>query len=865
MISNGSNPIGWLLLCLVISRVGFNAADGPKSEKLELRLCDTSSEAAKLRLGCVRPVEAGAANRGQRQVSGGRSQPSASAGLVTKASDAIHRVLSNAFTYFDGEDELQEADKPAISPTTSIGSHIAIGSASSPTHPKPSTTKRHNIEPKEPSTADNPSEATNVGFPRPDKTVEDATKLQIDSNWVRNESTISELMALVLSALNDTQLDQVKYRQRSIRLADDDSEQAEKNSMLQLNATVEGLKLDSENVHLLCRLLHEKLLANDSNATNRVTLPTSESQPEVATITTSPKPSIVSNQTNVSPGTVLLLEDESELSQTNHESWLLESISRVGLDQVGAKSIAAANETLIRLFEAAWRTTNETRAKLEPTNSRSLAKRWDTSGDSDQNSSSESSPARESNGDKHLEPEVGHEFKLQIVDSLTRSDSNQLSLVFFLLKRVKLTGSRRNFWRVFSFEEAQKLLDKLEHLVISREFERRNLRPVILLAPFGRQNRATNATDDRQLWPPEAKKPDEQQRQISSFFDKFTPFSLKDNLFSYLILMLVLLVALALCSTIAILCRRKPRSQSARLINIRQQQEIMSSDASKSKATHNYGQGGEAIWRKLSNTTTTLLEEQDQTYRIQEAKVKSLRADQLAADTETNQRARQSRQPSEWYSFEDDKSFEEKHEKRASNGKLTDIVVVRDTKKYTGESVQTSKQPFELEHKFGLMEISATNESKNSNTLTKSELVMLKEKLVPIFSNDRQQTSDEMSPSRRQVASQTYDPFDMDSENELDLAPEQQVKPTDEPIYLNRRHLFPNSDKPIGSNVDPSKYIDNSLSSLSRKLDLPAKSQTQVNVIKGELSRIQRRDRASNNHELDQQPTSKNSGDGILV
>lgn len=856
-----------------------------------------------MRLGCRRPVEAAAAIRAHDRISGGRIVPAeTSAGLASKTSDAIHRVLSNAYTYFDSEDEPQGGDierlrkrvaqrelahKPTLKPTSLKPNNIDTGQArpaSSQAHPKPPTMKRHYGEPKEPA-SDNPMAATNLRAQRSrsPETLEDGTKLAIKPNRVRNESTlIVELMGLLLNGLDVGQLvDQVKYRNRTTRLADDDGDRSKKNPQLQRNPTGEGLKLDSDNVHLLCRLLHEKLLANDgSNATNHghSLLPTtSETRPKSTSIKTTLRPSVVAswNQSTESSGTILLLEDESELSQQNHESWLLESISRVGPSQIRPMSIVAASETLGALFEAAWQASNASRAaKLNEhrISSTRLAKRWNTyivSKPYDDDVADMS----DSQNNKHLDPEVhSNPFKLHIVDSLTQSNSNQVSLVFFLLKRVKFTGSRGNFWRVFNFEEAQALLDKLEHLVISREFERRNLSPMLLLAPFSRQNRPTNVADDRQLQPPEVKVPDEvqpkeQPTQMGSFIDKFTRSSFTDNLFLYLILVLILLFVLALCCSIAMLCRRKPPTFHTTRLDSLRQHEPLRPDAARPKGfqSNNFpDQLGEAIWRKLSNTTTTLLEQQDnQTYRIQEAaRLKSLRADHLAAVAESSPKARQSsRQPFEWYpAYDDDQRFEDERQvddnnKRRSNAKRTadGLVPTRDHKNHASKSVQTSKHPAnEFEHKHRLIEISATNESKNSNTLTKSELVMLKEKLVPILASG----DDRRSPSHRQVASQTSDPLNMDSEIELDLALRQAAKRTDEAVYLNRQPQFlvparPNGSS--GSSVEPSKYIDDSLGSLSRKLaDLPAKSQSQVNAIKGELSRLERRDRSSNN-ELDQQ------------
>lgn len=755
-----------------------------------------------------------------------QSKPAASSSLVAKTSDAIHRVLSKGFI-FDNDDESGSEDIE----------RIANEGREAATTTQPQTTT---LKPKNRTS----SKATNSRLPSRghsnEKVRQETSTMKPHNESSRakkanqaDNSMTGDLKAILISALNSLYYGQTKSKGRATRLADEDSESVTKTPKFSSTNASDLVKLNSENIHLLCRLLHEKLLANDSN-------PTTEAPLKATTTSKVIRPKTKGNETSSSSdlsGRILLLENEAELDEQEHESWLLESVSKPMSPMNRADAILAVSEALLKLINAGSQMASRS-PSLGESEMPMRGKRWTIKPSSSLNedSSDQSESQGEALGDKATDAEVIDLFKIKVSNLHSLSGPNQISLVFFLLQRIRL-GPKQFFWRVFDFNDTDNLLDKLEHLQISRQFERRQLKPIILLAPYRRLNRTSNSTDSR-LWLPEGPNLPEdftsrQQPQTNSFFDRFARSSFTDNLFLYAILIIILLFIFALCCSFAMLCTRK--SQRGRFDGRK------GSKTDRDKDLTNPGHGGGAIWRKLSNTTTTLLKDQDQTIKIHDTNVKPLRAERLVEDVEITTRA--GKKGFEWYSFEEDQTIEEKQVRRRNDGWRDDEIVVKD-RRHTSKSVQTNQHPpIELSDEWRQPIEKDSAGPRNSNTLTKSELVMLKEKLIPI-ANQRLQTG-RRSPGHRQVASQTSDPLNMDSEVELDMTLSKPVRRTDDDVtYLNRQPQFL---VPLGAKTDheiePQRFIDDSLTSLSRKFDLPSKHETQVETIRGELSKIELRDR----------------------
>lgn len=819
---------------------------GDSQNPKQLVLCDNNQTKHRQSLGCARPPSI--------QLTGSTS-PAASPGLITKTTDAIHRVLSGAFHFFDDEQESNKTDIERVKVTNNT--------TTKPNKPIKSTNSKSKSSKYQETKKRNEDVETTTSQPMPPTTTKqnmirdmnDTLRLPMKNDLAQvntGQNVTNELMRILIGALNSLSISRAEMQSakaRNIRLADLDAEY--RSSKLQ-SFHNETLKLDSENVHLLCKLLHDKLLTNSSN------LAITTAQPNISNeIVTTKKPGrqtsseipirgngSKANRDETSGGEettkqprILFVESESEVNEQDNGPWLMQSISRIPSNRMtNHEAILAVKESLQTLFELSWQS-NPTRPRGKPEFRTRIKKATNfdyENGDMNERDdpSTTEKPAITSDNEN---------FKIRLSAEFTSFSRDQLIFVFFLMQRVKL-GSGQQLWKVLSFEEADRLLDKLEHLEISRQFERRHVRPMVLLEPFmGRTKSINSPENDPKSWPPELNVPDESlhpnrqqtntQQQSSSFFDRFTRSSFTDHLFLYTILIIIILFLFAVCCSIPMLCKSGSR-------------DIQKLTGPKlpvpSKEAMSIGSnGGDAIWRKLSNTTTTLSRDQDQRLKIHEANIDPLRRERLMS-----QSGEKPVKPMEWYTLEEDKMIEEKQERRRlahPDGRQDDVLVVRD-KRRISKSVQTSNHRPATDW---IKDTSGYEGARNSNTLTKSELVMLKEKLVPIANQTRlvqsQPQHHRRSSGHRQVASQTSDPLNMDSELEMDATLSRPFRKSEEPLYLNRQPQFLVPENQ-GSPETPSKYIDDSLNSLGVKFELPAKSQVQVNAIKDELSRLEKLD-----------------------
>lgn len=351
-------------------------------------------------------------------------------------------------------------------------------------------------------------------------------------------------------------------------------------------------------------------------------------------------------------------------------------------------------------------------------------------------------------------------------------------------------------------------------------------------------------------------------------------------------------------------------------------------DQKKTKAAN------DAIWRKLSSTTTTFVKDQSEVIMVRNDgtvcvpvsrdgsnKTISLMPNSEDDDEEVERAAKKSQ--FEWYSFEDDHQSENKKRKtkdlfgdsettKSINNKQPQSYIISDKKKQYTKSVQAVFHERQPTSQHTTIDESYNSESTNgyrdriekrsSDTLTKSELVMLKEKMIPIAQQHQQQY--------RQVASQTSTPSEAiyvnqalatkavqtgqsidrppaQQESELLKQHQQQVAADDdtrrecqsqpttssgdnndkEDDYRDKERTPP-MDRFVSSFIDSSESRSDSANKPStiiervvvekqhqqqlqqeqdripkmRHLDLPARARSKVDAIKAELSKLEQRD-----------------------
>lgn len=405
------------------------------------------------------------------------------------------------------------------------------------------------------------------------------------------------------------------------------------------------------------------------------------------------------------------------------------------------------------------------------------------------------------------------------------------------------------------------------------------------------------------------KKPSQSQQQPTSsgfqlLIDRLSSKSFNENLQLYLIIFLISLVAIFLCLVIPMICYKAKKTKRQESINTKPMKrgkkpapqgrrrvlkgqnldsgEPQSSNQRISNISANLPSqpmmnkqnqsSVDSIWRKLSNTTTTLVNDQSDMIRddgsigipiVVERGASHERIPDNSLGIKSNDK--KSHQ-FEWYSFEDRVEQQERDLLDNSNKRY----YMSDKRQFT-KSVQTidnlDSSAFKSDEQL-LLEYKSRLENKSTNTLTKSELVMLKEKMIPV--------NMEPAASKQQVASQTS----LSSESGHDYVNQALLNESKQQTNRQAMHLDSSQfSRPIRSFIDSSKsptldtndftspsssqtdqqqasnhgtviggpagksvQINDDRIPKMRHLELEPKTRGKVDAIKAELSKLEQRD-----------------------
>lgn len=275
----------------------------------------------------------------------------------------------------------------------------------------------------------------------------------------------------------------------------------------------------------------------------------------------------------------------------------------------------------------------------------------------------------------------------------------------------------------------------------------------------------------------------------------------------------------------------------------------------------------EAVWTKLSDSTTTLTKDRtrlmydDGRVDIPIVRQRQANGGQLV-ESEAHDEGRLKR--FEWYTFEDKTTTTSEQFGPADGGLKRDkqSQTLTDHMKMT-RSVQTSNDlgdsigvdgamGGQLDQQAGLLNMSFSErmETRNSDTLTKSELVLLKEKLIPI---GRQQLA--RSPPDSTAAPTSGSTSTSARERPQDeLADLACARATHDYVNQPTRHIDSSIDdstngmskslaRPIRVDTLPagSSVAGDERTPKMRFLELPSKAQSRMEAIKGELAKLEAR------------------------
>lgn len=613
----------------------------------------------------------------------------------------------------------------------------------------------------------------------------------------------------------------------------------------------------SEEIHLMCKLLHKHLenITTTTLASTPVPVTTSSvvftstiSGPDVekitqmAPVTSDPLINLTTDTSNGMPSTnstsksktdkdkmKLSVSEPSQLGEA-HEDHLLESVFAYDLKQVKNNETLerVARNLLLNLLDSSSKLI-ENSTKINTGNE--LENDEEDGADAPAPSSEAELPIGSSAGahnrqrnHHHQHQQQNNKFKMRVYEKYSHATSDKLHLVYWIIKRSSQPSNSELKFNVLDDREAGKLIDQLEHAQIERSFSEANLKSIILMAPY--KSSSSNDKHNHEIEPhliddtlngveKEHSTSDQKATKKSSFqlmIDKLTSSTFIDNLQLYGIIFIILLMCIVLCFACPLFCFRPSSSSSSKPKNLpddpsggsstsfqqasqakqlkvdpkrrrgnkrtnagslAHHQEVPSIEGDlKDSRIQRGDQAGkdvaaktqrasDAIWRKLSNTTTTFVKDQsevimvrnDGTVRVPVLKDGKAVDKCSAIDLEASNETPVSKKSQfEWYSFEDDRSSE------ADTKKKPQSYIISDKKKIT-KSIQTTtfhEQPsqttFDESYSESLDDYKDKIETRkrSSDTLTKSELVMLKEKMVPIAQQYQQHY--------RQMASQTTAP-----------------------------------------------------------------------------------------------------------
>lgn len=495
--------------------------------------------------------------------------------------------------------------------------------------------------------------------------------------------------------------------------------------------------------------------------------------------------------------------------------------------------------------------------------------------------------------------------------SSTKADGEStLRLIFWLLE--KSNSGQRQF-RLVDEKEAQSLLDRLEFSQIERHLDGMQLKPVRSLISSYHRTRSRPGDEEQPLVlddslaprPEEAPTGGHSKGQATSvkpknsfqmLMDRFSESSFVDNLHLYLILFILVLVLIILCVAVPMICccrsssssssspdrraavgripvgrrRRTTRAPPHNIpIGSADDHNIATISGSKNLLLASGGGGdgdrdehfdkaakfqqqSDAIWRKLSNTTTTLIKDESSILVRNDGTTGT--ALSMGDRFERQPRPADDNQLFEWYPFHSGADAE--NPSSATNPR-------------THKSVQTNESRLLRQHQQEAAETRPMTLHSRSDTMSKSELVMLKEKMIPIMQERRQQVSTQTSQeatAAAPVGSHDYvnqsqivrssPPASSSSTSNADSQAKRPAQLEDCISSMPSRHIDSSDSRSIGldhqhrqrqhrGQPQPLDEQQQQRQPSMRRLELPAKTRSKVDAIKSELEKLEQRDPVS--------------------
>lgn len=675
-------------------------------------------------------------------------------GLMSKTSDAIYRALSTVFTFEDSQP-----------PTTQLYSST---STIQPT-PTTTTTTTARVSTRPQTTTSRSVSSTSSSAAVIEKTT--TTKSSILEPEVRsNTSAINgrlvkagELYALLAKALNSIYSLRQSPTQTSL------TRPARLVPQLELDEPVESARLQlladpgqpatRQDVHLLCRLLHSQLENSTSNLSTLSSSLSSTSLPTELPINVATSLSVDFNATSTRKpknDNHLLFVDKSEPLNETHQSHLLSST--FGYDRRLQHNNRTVEKLALQFLEDIFN---------EAARSRHLNGMTGLS------------------GEENEEHESSHQLELSYSPvgwpAASRLGEHHFHLVYWLLER-RLNSSRI---RVLDFRQASELLSHLHASYLNHLMHKYKLTPADrLVVHFKALQEQENQLEPQVVDDTQREEARNSPSAFQLLLDRLSISSSDQHLHLYLIIFLLILVSLILCFLMPMMCfssssRRKSRRASDETKSIRPDSDLQR--VQKNSPDHS------AIWRKLSNSTTTLVKDQSDCYTHNGAFEVPIR----------NQQQQQQQQQVE----------EEQHNKLSLEPQM-------------------------------YLKYKDVRESRTSDTLTKSELVMIKEKLVPIMrQTPTRQVGSQTSPIEHDYVNQAVQCQLLDNDNQDDYRSAQHARQVRRHIDSTLSRSSSSSDR--AASVISSPTGQHEREPKMRHLELPDKSRVKVEAIRAELGRLQ--------------------------
>lgn len=687
-----------------------------------------------------------------------------------------------------------------------------------------------------------------------------------------------------------------------------------------------------EDIMLLCRLLHKHLGHTPNNASvalnlrnlaenlGQLTEGANKTDGGESTTTLAPlKASGADLEVSNDDSKWTVNEPQLDLSDQSHGDRLLESVFSLAPQTGGASSL---NKLDLGQSETSY----------EEAGSRLLTELFNLGFRKKLAAASSASPTGTGQDETESGAELAKNITLRVWSrTTTEGRGGRLRLVYWLLERLGARGhsapsgpSRRRF-KVLELAEAHDLLDQLDHSLVQQAINEIGLvRPRGVLV--GAYKREADSND--QLQPPRViddqlgqsesdNKPSPSTLQL--LVDRLSNSSFGQNFHLYLILFVVVLFCIILCIAVPVMCCKcmmpsrslsgsSTESTSAgskgtrKNRRLRQQltsqtddngrrrpasrgfykstdplRESITSISGALAANRGTDQDGSkqvetpAIWRKLSNSTTTMTRDEIRTLE-DDGRFEIVCGAENGGQARNRAKMASDRSKFEWYTFEDNKeqttrrrltgpgaSETEDGTRQQPRGRLIDkptqtTMVVRDQCKVT-KSVQTFARENEPQEA-SLDELSLSYrdrlETRDSNSLTKSELVMLKEKLIPIGQRVSQNNDiqTEQQNSRRRLVDHDYVNTAANQQQQTTKLPSRHIDSSS----IESKNGLPTSDRPIRATgesssgaggvqtrTQPPVGVSERAPSM-RYLELPVQTQTKVDAIKNELIKLEARD-----------------------